>query len=137
VQTGHAEHQVKDVIDTIKALKREKDVVVSSYDPAVTALLQREGKKLLLGWDTFASEDYTRLKDTNFSFFMLPYQSYEPFIVNHIHGLKKKTVTYTVNNVQDLQKIYNMGIRYIMTDNVPMVIERLRSTSGKGTGQSH
>ena len=60
-------------------------------------------------------------------YFMIPYASFQPFIVNFLRDAKKEAVAYTINNVQDVQKIYNMGIRVIMTDNVPMVIERLRS----------
>lgn len=119
--------QIEEIVNVVKELDREDDVILSSYDTTGNALLNEEGRKLTLAWDTFASEDYLRLKDSNHKFFMLPYTSYEKFIVDHIRGLKKEVVTYTVNNVQDVQKMYDMGIRYIMTDNVPMVIEWLRN----------
>lgn len=125
------EQQIDEIIDVVKELDREDDVILSSYDMTGNALLNEEGRKLNLAWDTFASEDYLRLKESNHRFFMLPYQSYEPFIANYITGLEKTPVTYTVNNVQDVQKMYDMGIRYIMTDNVPMVIEWLRNHQNK------
>lgn len=125
------EQQIDEIIDTVKELDREDDVILSSYDTTGNMLLNAQGKKFTIAWDTFAAEDYLRLKNTNHRFFMLPYQSYEKSIIDYIHGLKKEVVTYTVNSVQDLQDVYDMGIRYVMTDNVPMVIEWLRNEHNK------
>lgn len=68
---------------------------------------------------------------------MLPYASYKPFIVDGVKKAKKKPIAYTVNNVQDVQKLYDMGIRSFMTDNVPMIIQWLRDTHGGGDGHNH
>jgi len=43
--------------------------------------------------------------------------------------LNKKVVVYTVNTEEDFDRIYNMGIRTIMTDNVPLIKETLKKYS--------
>ena len=43
--------------------------------------------------------------------------------------LNKKVVVYTVNTEEDFDRIYNMGIRTIMTDNVPLIKEVLKKYS--------
>lgn len=41
--------------------------------------------------------------------------------------MKKEVVTYTINTSADMQKAYDMGIRVVLTDNIPMIIEWMRA----------
>jgi len=50
-------------------------------------------------------------------------------IVKTAEMLNKKVVVYTVNTEEDFDRIYNMGIRTIMTDNVPLIKEVLKKYS--------
>ena len=43
--------------------------------------------------------------------------------------LNKKVVVYTVNTEEDFDRIYNMDIRTIMTDNVLLIKEVLKKYS--------
>lgn len=50
-------------------------------------------------------------------------------IVKTAEMLNKKVVVYTVNTEEDFDRIYNMDIRTIMTDNVPLIKEVLKKYS--------
>lgn len=131
------EGQMEEILDTVKKLKVQNKAILSSYSSTGNAYLALHSKGYTLAWDTFDSSEYTRLADSPHAYFMIPYTSYQPFIVSAIHKLKKEVVAYTVNDVQDLQKLYDMGIRWFMTDNVPMIIQWLRDTHINTDGHAH
>jgi hypothetical protein len=39
-------------------------------------------------------------------------------VVAQVAEMKKKLVVYVVNTRDDLEKLYNQGVKFIMTDNV-------------------
>jgi len=43
--------------------------------------------------------------------------------------LKKQIVVYTVNTEKDFDRVYAMGVRTVMTDNVPLIKEALKKYS--------
>lgn len=77
------------------------------------------------------------MKDVPYDFFMLPFSSYKTFIVDALKKAKKESIAYTVNSVQDVQNLYDMGIRSFMTDNIPMIIQWLRDTHTNADGHEH
>lgn len=119
--------QMKDVVETVKKLRMEDKVIISSYDTTGNMVLSDVGKKVTLAWDTFNPSEYLQMKDTHYQYFMVPYMSFQPTMVSYLKSQKVEPVAYTVNNIQDVKKLYTMGIRMFMTDNVPMIVEWLRS----------
>lgn len=119
--------QLQEVIQTIRKLDLEKKAVVSTYDISGNKLLGTIADDYTIGWDTFDPQDAKQLADSDYAYFMLPYSSYTPELVQYLHSIEKEPVVYTLNSVQDVQKLYEMGLRTIMTDNIPMVIDRMRS----------
>lgn len=124
---SHVKPQLQEIVQTIKKLDLEDKAIISTYDTTGNALLGTIADDYQIGWDTFNPQDAKLLADTDYRYFMLPYSSYSPELVQYVKDLKIEPVTYTVNSVQELQKFYEMGLRTIMTDNVPMVIERMRA----------
>lgn len=43
--------------------------------------------------------------------------------------LRKKVVVYTVNTEKDFDRLYILGVRIIMTDNVPLIKQALKKYS--------
>jgi glycerophosphoryl diester phosphodiesterase len=50
-------------------------------------------------------------------------------LVKTAEMLKKQIVVYTVNTEKDFDRVYAMGVRTVMTDNVPLIKEALKKYS--------
>ena len=125
--------QLQEIIQTIKKLDLEKKAIVSTYDVSGNKLLGTIADDYTIARDTFDPQDAKQLPDTDYAYFMLPYSSYTPELVQYVRSLEIEPVAYTLNSIQELQKLYEMGLRVIMTDNIPMVIDRMRSYKQKNS----
>lgn len=118
--------QFQDIFQAVKELGVQDKVILSTYDPAGNILLREEGKHFTIALDTYTPQDYMLMKDNPYKYFMLPFTSMRGPIVAAVRRMKKDVVTYTVDTPEDMDKVYAMGIRIILTDNIPMVINRMK-----------
>ncbi len=133
--SSKAQQQMDEIMHTVKELRVQKKVILSSYDPVATMIIEKAGRNYIAARDTFDPQDANKLQGTSFRYFMLPYETFTPTVVAKIKASGKSIVSYTVNKVQDMDKLYDMGIRIIMTDNVPLVLEWLRDKREQSMGE--
>jgi glycerophosphoryl diester phosphodiesterase len=62
-------------------------------------------------------------------YFLMPFALVNEETVKTIEMLNKKIVVYTVNTEKDFDRLYDMGVRIIMTDNVPLIKQALKKYS--------
>lgn len=125
------QQQFQDIFQAVKELGLQDLVVLSSYDTTGNILLRQQAKHFTIALDTFTPNDYLQLKDQPYKYFMLPLASWTGNITADVRSWKKNVVTYTVNTAADMQKAYDLGIRIILTDNIPMIIEWMKAYDAK------
>ena len=117
-----AEKQTLDAINTVKNLKMESKVIFISYDEKAKYILWSQ--KDIIAWrDTFDINDINKIQNTTHKYFLIPYDKITTEIIKKSKEIWKQIVTYTVNDTWNLQKLLNMGINIIMTDNISLLKE--------------
>ncbi len=117
-----AEKQTLDAINTVKNLKMESKVIFISYDEKAKYILWSQ--KNIIAWrDTFDINDINKIQNTTHKYFLIPYDKITTEIIKKSKEIWKQIVTYTVNDTWNLQKLLNMGINIIMTDNISLLKE--------------
>lgn len=124
--TSKAWQQMEEIMETVKKLKMQKKVILSSYDQTATEIIEKAGRNYIAARDTFDPQDAKQLQDTSYKYFMLPYEEFTTELIQAIKDTGKSPVAYTVNKIQEMDKLYDMGIRIFITDDVPLVIDRLK-----------
>lgn len=118
--TKDAEQQVNDAIAIVQQLGMQDRVILSSYDKTANYALWSY-KNIIAAWDTFDIGDLSAITYINHQYFMTPYTNITGTIAQEVEDLGKRLVVYTVNTTGDIQRLYNLWVRMIMTDNVPLL----------------
>lgn len=114
--------QTKKIIQTVKDLEMQDRVIFITYNKHIRKRLGEQ--EWIISWrDTFDPNDIKKIKDIKSQYFLLPYSNITPEIVRVAKEEKKEIATYTVNSTWDYKKIKNMGIKFIMTDNIPLLLQ--------------
>jgi glycerophosphoryl diester phosphodiesterase len=117
-----AEQQTLDAINTVRELKLEDKVIFISYNETAKYILWSQ--KDIISWrDTFDTDDINKIWNTTHKYFLLPYDKITSEIVEKAKEMWKEIVTYTVNTTWDLQKLKDLDINIIMTDNIKLLRE--------------
>lgn len=120
-----ARAQTEDAIATVKSLRMEDRVIFISYDETAKSILGST-TWIIAWWDTFATGDFASLSGTNFSYVLMPHDILWSDIAADTQSMGKNFVTYTVNTTGEFEKLYKQGIRFVMTDDVPLIKERAK-----------
>lgn len=120
VYESNAKEQTLDAIETIRSLNMQKKVILISYNDTARYILWAQTD--IISWrDTFDTWDIELLKNSNYKYIWLPYESFSKEIANEISNQWKIPFTYTINNTWDFKKIKDMWINIIMTNNIPLL----------------
>lgn len=115
-----AEQQTIDAIQTVQKLGMQDRVIFTSYDKTATYILW--SYKNITAWrDTFNIQELTKLPNMNHQYYLMPETLIKKTTPKEVEDMGKKLVVYTVNTIEDAQKLYNEWVRMIMTDNVPLL----------------
>ena len=114
--------QALDVIQTVKDLNMQDRVIFISYSDAAREVLDSD-PDIIYWWDTFDVNDLDFIWENNSKYFLAPYNSLTPEIVQKAKDLWKEVVTYTVNETWDFQMVKDLWIRIIMSDRVDLLQE--------------
>lgn len=115
--TDNVQQQTLDAIATVKKLWMEKNVIFTSYDKTSTYLFGA-AKNIHAGRDTYTTGDISSLWSFTHEYYLLDKWLVDANIVTQVANIKKKLVVYVVNTRDELEKLYNQGVNFIMTDNV-------------------
>jgi len=123
-----AEAQALDAINIVTRHWMQGKVVFTSYDKTANYIIWSY-KWINAWWDTFSTWSVSIIWKFPHQYFLIPQNLVSEEIVKTAEMLNKKVVVYTVNTEEDFDRIYNMDIRTIMTDNVPLIKEVLKKYS--------
>ena len=122
--------QTEEAIQTVKENNMEDKIIFISYhDIARETLLNATG--IIIGRDTWDIEDFTDenlLSNPTIQYFLTEYSALTQETINTVHNAWKKVVAYTVNSTWDLQKMIDLGVDMVMTDEIvqlPKYLEEL------------
>ena len=115
--TDNVQQQTLDAIETVRKLGMEKNVIFTSYDKTSTYLFGA-AKNIHAGRDTYTTGDISSLGSFTHEYYLLDKWLVDANIVTQVADIKKKLVVYVVNTRDELEKLYNQGVNFIMTDNV-------------------
>ena len=114
--------QALDAIQTVKDLNMQDRVIFISYSDAAREVLDAD-PDIIYWWDTFDVNDLDFIWENNSKYFLAPYDSLTPEIVQKAKDLWKEVVTYTVNETWDFQAMKDLGVKFIMSDRVDLLQE--------------
>lgn len=114
-----AEQQTLDAIDTIIKLDMEDKVIFSSYDRTVNYIIWGHNK-IRAGWDSYAEESEL-IHQFPHEFYLVPNNIFSKNTIEIAQAMNKKLIVYTLNTQSDIKNALNLWVKYIMTDNIPLV----------------
>lgn len=106
----------------------QEQVVVSTDDLELTKKIWSESQ-IITAVDAYTQEGLDLLKQGNYLYFMTPYTNFTPAFITKLtqatnrYGQKVIPIAYTVNDLPTFRKLKKLGIRYIMTDDIPKLSE--------------
>ena len=112
--------QAMDAIKTVKDLNMQDRVIFISYSDSAREVLDSD-PDIIYWWDTFDMNDLNFIWDNNSKYFLAPYDSLTPEIVQKARELWKEVVTYTVNETWDFQAMKDLWINIIMSDKIDLL----------------
>lgn len=114
--------QTIDAINTVKKLNMQDRVIFISYSDAAKRVLSQD-PDIIFWWDTFDVNDVDFIWENNSEYFLAPYDLLTPETVEKAKSVWKKVVTYTVNDTWNFQKMKDMWIDMIWTDEIELLLE--------------
>jgi glycerophosphoryl diester phosphodiesterase len=103
-------------------LNMQDRVIFISYSDAAREVLDSD-PDIIYWWDTFNMNDLDFIWENNSKYFLAPYDSLTPEIVQKARDLWKKVVTYTVNETWDFQAMKDLWVNIIMSDRIDLLQE--------------
>ena len=114
--------QAMDVIQTVKDLNMQDRVIFISYSDAAREVLDSD-PDIIYWWDTFDVNDLDFIWENNSKYFLAPYDSLTPEVVQKAKDLWKEVVTYTVNEAWDFQMVKDLWVKIVMSDRIDLLQE--------------
>lgn len=114
--------QAEEIIQTVKDLNMQDRVIFISYSDAAREVLDAD-PDIIYWWDTFDVNDLDFIWENNSKYFLAPYGTLTPEIVQKARDLWKEVVTYTVNETWDFQAMKDLWVNIIMSDRIDLLQE--------------
>ena len=118
--TTKAEEETLDAIDTVIKLGMEDKVIFISYDRTANYIIGSH-KKIRAGRDSYTNQETNLILDFPHEFYLLDQSLLEPSTVEIAEHMGKKFIVYTVNTKEEYEKVRKLGVKRIMTDNIPLL----------------
>jgi glycerophosphoryl diester phosphodiesterase len=115
-----SEKQTFDAINTVLKLWMEKDVIFTSYDRMANYIIWSH-KNIRAWWDSYYLWEVWLISKFPHEFFLISKDLINSKTVDVADKLNKKFVVYTIDTIEQFQKVYNLWARIIMTNNVPAI----------------
>ncbi|MCF7834515.1 sulfatase-like hydrolase/transferase [Candidatus Gracilibacteria bacterium] len=122
--TSKAAQQTLDAIQTVEKLGLQDKVIFISYDPTANHIIGSYNG-IIAGWDDYNTGSINIIKNFPHPYYLLEKGYINQEVVDRIDLIGKKLVTYTVNDPLEFEKLYKLGVRVFMTDNIPLIKNKL------------
>ena len=117
-----AEQQTLSAIKTVKKLGMSDNVIFTSYDKTATYLLWSYNN-IHAARDTYAISELDMLPHFAHEYYLMSQNLIQKSTPQEVEDMGKKIVIYTVNTFPDLERLYHLWVRIMMTDDVLMMRE--------------
>lgn len=115
-----AEQQTLDTIAIINDLWMQDKVIFTSYDKLANYMIgSYTGIKS--AWDTQSLDRVAMAWEFPHPYFLIDKAVINEEVITIMKKLNKKLVAYTINTEDEFNRLYDMGVRIMMTDNVPLL----------------
>lgn len=120
-----AEKQTLDAINTVLELGMEDKVIFISYDRIANYIIGAH-KKIRAWRDSYSNADTWIISKFPHEFYLSEQNRVNEDTTNIASEMGKQFLTYTVNTKEEYDRVRKMGVKWIMTDNIPL-LKTLRS----------
>lgn len=126
----NAEQQTKEIIKIVQDLGMQDRVIFTSYDKTATYIIWSYNN--ITAWrDTYNITDLDVIPNMNHQYYLMPQELIKGSVPQEVKNMGKKLVSYTVNTTGEAQRLYDLWVRMIMTDNIPLIKQRADKYIGK------
>lgn len=109
------------MLDSVKKLWLDKKVIFSSTDMNVNIELIKT--QWIGAWWEIGDVSYLpEILETKQEYVMLPYDIVTEQVVKQVKRVGKKPVVFTLQDNATMEKLYNWGVRYFISDNVETLV---------------
>ncbi len=122
--TSKAEQQTLDAIKTVEKIWMQDKVIFTSYDKTSNYIIGSL-KKIKAWRDWYHTWWIDIIPDFAHKYYLLEKWYITQAVVQQAKDMNKDLVVYTVNDIQELQKLYNLWVRMFMTDNITNIKKAL------------
>ncbi|MFZ2151287.1 MAG: sulfatase-like hydrolase/transferase [Candidatus Absconditicoccaceae bacterium] len=119
-----AEQQTLDAIKTVEKVGLQDKVIFISYDKTANYIIGSL-KNIKAGWDGYHTGGIDIIPNFSHKYYLLEKGFVTQEVIQQSKDMNKELVVYTVNDIQELKKLYNIGIRMFMTDNITNIKKAL------------
>lgn len=112
-------------VKLVQKYKMDAKVVFSSYDKEIARSLSKRWD-LISAFDTYSLSELDEIPWSYYSYFMTPAANFTDTLVQRLQRYMIDGVAYTVNDGAMLKKLKNMGVRFVMTDEIEKMKEILK-----------
>ena len=114
--------QTLDAINTVRKLNMQNRVIFISYSDTARRVLKLN-PDIIFWWDTYEISDVDIIWENNSKYFLAPYDLLTEESIKKAQDLWKQVVTYTINDTWNFQKMKDLWVKIILTDNIPLLKE--------------
>jgi len=112
--------QTLDAIQTVKELNMEDRVIFISYSDSARKLL-KSYPNIIFWWDTYNISDLDFIWENNSKYFLAPYDLLTEESIKKAQELWKQVITYTINDTWNFQKMKDLWVNIILTDEIELL----------------
>jgi len=122
--TTKAEQQTLDAINAVEKVWMQDKVIFTSYDKTANYIIG--SLKNIKAWrDWYHTWSIDIIPEFSHKYYLLEKWYITKEVVQQAQNMKKQLVVYTVNDIQELKKLYNLWVRIFMTDNITNIKKAL------------
>ncbi len=122
--SSKAEEQTLAAIKTVEKLWIQDKVIFISYDKTANYIIGSL-KNIKAWWDWYHTWLIDIIPTFSHKYYLLEKWFITKEVIQQSKDMNKELVVYTVNDVKELKKLYNLWIRIFMTDNITNIKKAL------------
>jgi glycerophosphoryl diester phosphodiesterase len=122
--SSKAEQQTLAAIKTVEKLWMQDKIIFISYDKTANYIIGSL-KNIKAWWDWYHTWLIDIIPTFSHKYYLLEKWFITKEVIQQSKDMNKELVVYTVNDIQELKKLYNLWIRMFMTDNITNIKKAL------------
>jgi glycerophosphoryl diester phosphodiesterase len=116
------------VLDALKAYPPNRDYVISSFTPDVIMEIVARRAMVPTGILCKTAAQLSRWPKLPIDYVIPYYTLINPKLVEDVHRARRKVIAWTVNTAGSMQRMANMGVDAIISDNTQLLVRTFKSS---------